>query len=338
MGFPLRMVERRPKAPEAALLGLLRGVPLPAETEKSWLEVLALAKAHGVAALLHAVAAELPERAREDLRRARNAAQAARGWQQAALLRFSAALEGAGALVVHAAAHAEDVYPSAELRPLTELEMLIAPSRTFAALERLSRRGYRIEERPEKGWLVLRLRDPREGRVAIQLRRGFPPPAGAPKGPRAPAAAEPEVRSALPVGSLFLRAQGTRLHPDDAILVHALRLAEQGWRAPLIELVDLAHLFHRCDPATTVARARHARLLPQVGAALLLLDRCSAGAKRFGGAEFDPGRVPHMDLDVPKDLQRAVDGFELAAGGDRPGALHLVARALGLVAQPGGVE
>ena len=61
MGFPLRMVERRPKAPEAALLGLLRGVPLPPETEKSWPEVLALAKAHGVAPLLHAVAPEIPE-------------------------------------------------------------------------------------------------------------------------------------------------------------------------------------------------------------------------------------------------------------------------------------
>jgi len=57
----------------------------------------------------------------------------------------------AGALVVHAAAYAEDLYTAPELRPVGALEMLIAPSRTFAALERLSRRGYRIEERPEKG-------------------------------------------------------------------------------------------------------------------------------------------------------------------------------------------
>jgi hypothetical protein len=332
------MAQQRPKAPEAALLGLLRGVPLLPEMEKSWPEVLALAKAHGVAALLHAVGPELLEQAREDLRRARTSAQAARGWQHAALLRFCAALEGAGALVVHGAAHAEDVYPSAELRPLHELEMLIAPSRTFAALERLSRRGYRIEERPEKGWLVLRLRDPRDGRVPLHLRRGFPLAAGAPAAPRAQSGAEPEVRSALPVGALFLRAQGTRLHADDAILVHALRLAEQRWRAPLIEIVDLAHLFHRCDPVTTLARARHSRLLPQVGAALLLLDRCAAGARRFGGAGFDPARIPHADLDVPPELQRAVDGFELSAEPDRPGPLRLFARALGLVAQQGGVE
>ena len=203
--------------------------------------------------------------------------------------------------------------------------------------ERLSRRGYRIEERPEKGWLVLRLRDPREGRVALRLRRGFPPPAGSPQ-PWSPSAPEPEVRSALPVGGLFLRAHGTRLHPDDAVLVHALRLAEQGWRAPLIQVGDLAHLFHRCDPSTTLARARQVRLLPQLGAALLLLDRCAAAARRFGGAEFDPSRIPYGDFDVPAELVRAVDSFELSAEPERPGALHVVARALGLVAAQGGVE
>ncbi|HEX9602531.1 MAG TPA: nucleotidyltransferase family protein [Myxococcales bacterium] len=336
MGFPLKLAQRRPKAPETALLGLLRGVPLLPGLERSWPEVLALAEAHGVGPLLHAVAPKLPDEAREDLRKLREAAQADRRWQHAALLRLGGALEGAGALVVHGAAHAEDLYTAPELRPLRELEMLIAPSRTFAALERLSRRGYRIEERPEKGWLVLRLRDPREARVAIHLRRGFPPPGGAPAAPRAGAGPEPEVESALPAGALCLRAQGTRLHPDDAILVHALALAERALRAPLIEVVDLAHLFRRCDPAMAVARARQARLLPQLGAALLLLERCAAAARRFGGAEVDPARIPRLDL--PGELGRAVDGFELAAEPARPGALLQVARALGLIAEQGSVE
>ncbi len=96
------MAERRPKAPEAALLGLLRGVPLLPELERSWPEIRGLAEAHLVGPLLHAVAPELPHQAREDLRRARVAAQANRGWQQAALLRLCGALEGSGALVVHA--------------------------------------------------------------------------------------------------------------------------------------------------------------------------------------------------------------------------------------------
>ena len=128
MGFPIKLAERRPKAPEAALLGLLRGVPLLPGLEKSWPEVLDLAEGHGVAPLLHAVAPELPDEARHDLRRLRAAAQAERGWQQAALLRVGGALEGAGALVVHAAAYAEDLYTAPELRPVRALEMLIAPS------------------------------------------------------------------------------------------------------------------------------------------------------------------------------------------------------------------
>jgi hypothetical protein len=304
--------------------------------EKSWPEILALAEAHGIGPLLHAVAPELPDPARADLLRLRVAAQAERGWQHAALLRLGAALEGAGALVVHAAAHAEDLYTAPELRPVPELEMLIAPSRTFAALERLSRRGYRIDERPEKGWLVLRLRDSREGRVLIRLRRGFPGPSGVPEARRDGGGPEPEVKSALPVGSLCLRAQGTRLHPDDAILVHALSLAARGFRAPLIEIVDLAHLFTRCDPLMAVARARHARLLGELGTALFLLDRCAAAARRFGGAEVDTARIPRLDL--PAGLERAAEAFELSAEPVRPGALLQVARALGLVAAQGSVE
>ncbi|MFL5310113.1 MAG: nucleotidyltransferase family protein [Myxococcales bacterium] len=336
MGFPLKLAERRPKAPEAALLGLLRGVPLPPGLEKSWPEILALAEAHGVAPLLHAAAPELPDEAREDLRRLRAAAQADRRWQSAALLRLGGALEGAGALVIHAAAYAEDLYAAPELRPVRALEMLIAPSRTFAALERLSRRGYRIEERPQKGWLVLRLRDPREPRAVIHLRRGFAGPVAAPEAPRGGAGPEPEVRSALPVGALCLRAQGTRLHPDDALLVQAAVLADEVTRARLIEVVDLAHLLRRCDPAMAVARARQARLLPQLGAALLLLERCAAASRRFGGAEVDPARFPRLDL--PAEAERAVDAYELSAEPERPGALLQMARALGLLAEQGTVE
>ena len=335
MGFPIRLAEKRPKAPEAALLGLLRGVPLLPELERSWPEIRGLAEAHLVGPLLHAVAPELPHQAREDLRRARVAAQASRGWQQAALLRLCGALEGSGALVVHGAAYAEDLYTAPELRPLRELEVLIPPSRTFAALERLSRRGYRLEERPEKGWLVLRLRDPRDLRVVIHLRRGFPLPGGSPPA-RAGAGPDPEVRSALPVGALCLRAQGTRLHPDDAILVHALSLAERGMRVPLIEIVDLAHLFRRCEPVPAMARARQSRLSAELGEALLLLERCAAAARGFGGVEFDPGRLP--DIDRSEEAEHAVDGFELSAEADRPGAFLQMARALGLVAEQESVE
>lgn len=336
MGFPIGLAERRQKTPEAALLGLLRGVPLLPGLEKSWPEIRTLAEAHRVGPLLHAVAPELPDTARQDLQRIRSSAQAVRGWQQAALLRLSGALEGAGALVIRGAAYAEDLYTAPELRPLSELEMLIAPSRTFAALERLSRRSYRLRERPAKGWLVLALRDPRDPRVRIRLRRGFPAPAGAPQAPLAGGASEPEVRSALPVGALCLRAQGVRLHPDDAFLVQALALDEAGMRVPLIEVVDLAYLFARCDPAVALSRARQARLLPQVGAALLLLERCAAAAYRFGGAAVDPARIPRFE--VPEDLERAVEGYDLAAGPDRPGALVQFARALGLVAAQGSVE
>ena len=337
MGFALKLAERRPKAPEAALLGLLRGVPLLPGREKSWAEVCALAEAHLVAPLLHGVAEDLPAGAREQLGKLRAAAQADWRWQQSALLRIAGTLEGTSALVINGAAYAEDFYPAPELRPIDELDLLIAPSRTFTTLERLSRKGYQIEERPEKGWLVLRLRDPRDTRVLVNLRRGFAPPRGA-AAHDGSAGPEPEVKSALAVGALSLRAEGSRLHADDAILVHALTLAEQQLRVPLIAVVDLAHLFRRCDPSVVVGRARKARLLPQVGTAFLLLERCVAAARRFGGVEVDLARMPRVHLDVSPEMERAVDHFELSAEPARPGALTQVARALRLVAPRKAVE
>jgi hypothetical protein len=335
VGFPLKLAERRPKAPESALLALLRGVPLLPAIAKSWPEVLALAEAHLVAPLLHAEAPALPDTAREDLRRLRARAQAQWRWQQAALLRASGALEGTGALVIHGAAHAEDLYPAPELRPIDELDLLIAPSRTFSALERLSRKGYRIEQRPEKGWLVLKLRDPRDARVVLNLRRGFRAPPGWADVPQS-SGAEPDVKSALAVGALCLRAQGTRLDVDDAVLVHALALAGEDLRVPLIAVVDLAHLFRRCNAAVVLERARKARVVPQLGTALLLLERCVAAARRFGGVGIDSSRLPRVE--VTAEMERAVDQFELSVEPDRPGALLQVARALGLVAQRKGVE
>jgi hypothetical protein len=85
-----------------------------------------------------------------------------------------------------------------------------------------------------------------------------------------------------------------------------------------------------------VARARHARLLAELGAALLLLERCAAAAQRFGGAEVDAARIPRLDL--PAGLERTAEGFELSAEPSRPGALLQMARALGLVAEQGNVE
>jgi hypothetical protein len=334
VGFPLKLAERRPKAPEAALLGLLRGVPLLPGTEKSCDEVCALAEAHLVAPLLHAVATELPAHAREQLAAARAAAQADWRWQQSGLLRVTEALEGTGALIIHGAAHAEDFYATPELRPIRELDLLIAPSKTFATLERLSRKGYRIEERPQKGWLLLRLRDPRDARVVVNLRRGFVLPPGS-AAHDAGSGPEPEVKSAIAVGALCLRAEGTRLHADDAMLVHAVALAEDRLRAPLVDVVDLAQLFRRCDPSVVVGRARKARLLPQLSMAFLLLERCVAAARRFGGVEVDLARIPRVHLDISPEVERLVDHFELAAEPVRPGAL---ARALRLVAPRRGVE
>src|SRR5207248_2258048 len=52
LSFPLKMAEKKSKAPAAVLLGLLRGRPLPEGAAKGWPEVVALAEAHGVAPLL----------------------------------------------------------------------------------------------------------------------------------------------------------------------------------------------------------------------------------------------------------------------------------------------
>src|SRR5207244_13417041 len=66
------------------------------------------------------------------------------------------------------------------------------------------------------------------------------------------------------------------------------------------------------------------------------LERWAAASRRFGGAEVDPARFPRLDL--PPDVERAVDAYELSAEPDRPGPLVQVARALGLVARQGSVE
>ena len=67
-----------------------------------------------------------------------------------------------------------------------------------------------------------------------------------------------------------------------------------------------------------------------------LCEQCAAAAHRFGGAAVDPARMPRFDL--PEDLQRAAQGYDLSAEPDRPGALVQFARALGLVAAQGSVE
>jgi len=333
LSLPLKAAEKKARAPGAVLLGLLRGGTLPEGALKRWSEVVALAEAHRVGPLLHSTARELPGEARESLQQMRAAALADRGWQHAALLRVQGALEGAGALALHAAAHAEDLYPAPELRPHRTLDLLIAPSRTFAALERLSRRGYQIDptlSKPDKGWLTLRLRDPRDARVVIDLHRGFPPLPGVP--PRGDA----EVRSALDAEQLCRRAAGTRLEANDAVVVQALALAAAEFRAPLIWVADLAHLLRRGEMKALLARAHQVSLMPQLAAALALLARCAGSARRLGGAPVESGRLPR--LEVPKELARAVDRFELEIA-ERPGPFAQVARALRrAVAGRGGVE
>jgi hypothetical protein len=118
--------------------------------------------------------------------------------------------------------------------------------------------------------------------------------------------------------------------------VQALAFAAAEYRAPLIWVVDLAHLLRRCEMGPLLARAHQASLMPQLSTAFSLVARCAGTARRLGGTPVESGRFPRLDL--PKSLERFVDRYELEIV-DRPGALAQMARALRrAVAGRGGVE
>ena len=124
----------------------LRG-DLPDDLE----EALGLAVRHGIAPLLHeAVQAGglpwLPETIRRGLREARIAELSLEEKRARALTRVLAALAAEPllpVLLIKGAASARTIYPAPELRPRSDLDLLIAPADRTRALAMLRSRGYR---------------------------------------------------------------------------------------------------------------------------------------------------------------------------------------------------
>lgn len=253
---------------EPLLLRLLRGGAAPPDTDARWPETLALAARHGVAPLLHQSARGLPAAAEAALRRARAASLRESLKREQGLARALALLPGAVAF--KGAATAYELYPSPELRPSADIDLL-HPAATALP-------GYRWHpatraQESAAGWHERTFVDAHG--VVIDLHRALSQP----------------QRTRVDVGALCARAvRGVRsrvLQADDAVLVQAVNLATHELRAPLICLVDFARALPRCRPAVVQQRAREYRVEGALYAALALVEACAGPGRQFGGVAVE---------------------------------------------------
>ena len=306
------------RPPEALLLALLRGErAAPGDADPRWPQLVALAERHGVAPLLHETVPDLPPQARAQLRRRRT--EALQDWA-----RLSGALQRAlahlpQAVVLKGAFYAQELYPSQELRPCGDVDLL--------ALEGSLPWRWHPDTRAHEsapGWHEQSFLDPGAGKeaggaeIVVDLHRDFSQPQRSRLDPRA------IVARAVP-------GAGARVpDPDDAVVLHAWNLALHELRAPLVQLVDLALLWPRCRPAEVLRRAAETRTLAALAGALELLLRLassrgtssSAPGVRFGGAPLDrAGLAEALDaaragLALPRRraLSLVVARYDLARG------------------------
>ena len=320
-------------------------------------EAIALARAHGVAPLLHEQLqrgglAWVPEEARRGLRALRLAELAREVKREKLLQAALRALGGARAepvtvLLLKGAASARTLYPSGELRPRGDLDLLVAPADRARSLEALARAGFvqhaktRGTREDEAGWHERTLIHPEHGeagapeqldlhfalaqpeRHRLDARRLFAESAPLPHQPDAAAEVTP---------GLALRV----LRPEAAALVCAWSIALHELAVPLIGLADLARLLARAEPPRLAGLAgevhlRRAlyvslRLLARLGppafpskifaAALSRVAPCAPFA--LAGAPVEPARLAllleALPLSTPsrRALDAAAGGYDLA--------------------------
>jgi hypothetical protein len=323
------MFSRPPKRTpaQALLLDLLHAdglhsTPFSPNAEPVWREALQLADAHGLAPLLHeqsqqGALKELPELARRELRAARIAELAREEKRSRAQRNALRILAGDDAkppmttLLLKGAASARTIYPAPELRPRSDLDLLVSPLDRREALTRLFSRGYAQHEKTrgtredEPGWHEKTLVDPETGE---QIDLHFALSQASRHRLDAPRLFAASVREpALGAGARLLP-------PEEAALVCVHSLVIHELSSPLIALCDLARLLAKAEPLALVRQAIDVRLGRGLvlGVQLLLsLKPQRAGPFSVGGAVVEPASLALLAAKVP--LRPGVRALLLAA-------------------------
>jgi len=342
-----RPLKRTPA--QALLLELLHADGLHSSqfspsAEPVWREALRLAGAHGLAPLLHeqsqlGALKELPDLARKELRAARIAELAReqeRSRAQRSALQILAgddAVPPIATLLLKGAASARTLYPAPELRPRSDLDLLVSPLDRHEALTRLFAHGYTQHENTcgtredEPGWHEKTLVDPETGEQ-IDLHFALSQ-AGRHQ-------LDAQRMFAASVREPALGAGARLLPPEEAALVCVHSLVIHELSSPLIAVCDLARLLARVDPLALVSQAIDVRLGRGLvlGVQLLLSLRPErAGPFSLGGAIVEPSSLAALAAQISLRpgvralLQAAARSYDLER---RPGSrsVHLWRKAL----------
>lgn len=207
------------------------------------------------------------------------------------------AAAGVPVMLLKGIAYAGRLYPDPAARPMTDVDLLVAPDAIDAALAALRRLGYwNAGEGAERSRFHHGVTLKRPG-AAIDLHRAIRHPLRA----QLPGAWSRAQRAPLP-GAVVPE-------PIDEAVIGLAMIARQDLIVPAINLVDAARLLARVDRESVLERARAAGLGRPVAAVAYLADIAARGE-----------RHPWIDAIL---------------SGSRPGRLRQLGRKLALSSGPG---
>jgi hypothetical protein len=204
-------------------------------------------------------------------------------------------------------AYAAGLYALPAERPMTDVDLLVDPYADAARV--VAELGFRREP----GSLLHHASAWVRGELVIDLHRGI---VGAGRSRIDVDAVWKRARAGWPAGAL-------RLEAADELAFHLVHMIRSRLRGPLIQVVDAARLFERCDVALVLERADEWRIGGAVRLALRYVRDLLAGAPRPGGW-LGPSPGEAIAAQQPRAWRKLV--FDVVTAGS-PG--QLAARVLG---------